>query len=159
MSSPSEDLVEQIAREDLVNEVANIISDGRREMQWDGIAGTCAVARKVVAHVLASTPIATMREENERLKSDGLPPGWHYTEPHTLLEEINAAAHTRGTNAWVRDVLHRAHREVSKSSQQTERIEKLEAALRDIIDRSEYRMSSKVIDDVVAKARAALETR
>jgi len=35
-------------------------------------------------------------------------------------------------------------------------IERLQAALRAIIDRAEYRMSSKVSDDVVAIARAAL---
>ncbi len=53
-------------------------------------------------------------EAAERAAYDGLPPGYSYAESHTLLEEINAAAHTRGTNAWLRDVLHRAHRAIAK---------------------------------------------
>ena len=38
-----------------------------------------------------------------------------------------------------------------------DRIEKLEAALRDIIDRAEYRMGHHVTDAVCAIARTALE--
>lgn len=36
-------------------------------------------------------------------------------ETETLLDDINKAAHAAGTNAWVRDVLKRAHRAVRKS--------------------------------------------
>ena len=38
-----------------------------------------------------------------------------------------------------------------------DRIEKLEAALREIVDRAEHRMSHRVSDDVCAIARKALE--
>lgn len=54
-------------------------------------------------------------EAAERAAHDGLPPGYHYAETHTLLEEINAAAHTRGTNAWLRNLLHRAYRAIAKT--------------------------------------------
>lgn len=86
--------------------------------------------------------IAELEAQVEALVSDELPPGWRYTEPHTLLEEINAAAHTRGVNAWVRDVLQRAHRAVAQveAVRVEEReahapvVEALEACKRDLLE-------------------------